>query len=48
MNEKIEIVKVKKVEAYMWECPKCGHFNVQDKENKVTCDECLREFKAQE
>lgn len=44
----METVIVKKIEAYMWECPNCGYFNVMDKDVKVSCDECNSEFKAEE
>lgn len=41
-------VMVKKIEAYLWECPECGYFNVQDKGYKVICSDCYREFKTKE
>lgn len=35
--------------VYVWECPKCGHFNedTEDPEymDTVVCDECHNEFK---
>lgn len=44
----MEYVSVKKIEAYMWECPKCGHFNIDDKYSVVSCEACFQQFKAQE
>lgn len=44
----METVIVKKIEAYMWECPRCGYFNMVDKNAIVLCDECCAEFKAEE
>lgn len=43
-NLEMKTVTVKKIEAYMWECPECGYFNIGDKDVKVLCDECDGEF----
>lgn len=40
----MKTVTVKKIEAYMWECPECGYFNIGDKDVKILCDECDGEF----
>lgn len=44
----MEKVNVIEVNAYAWDCPKCGYYNCQDKYSDLICDGCAEEFEVGE
>lgn len=41
-------VVVDNMDAYSWECPECGQFNMHDKYCDAICDECGKIFDTTE
>lgn len=41
-------VKVNRIDAYTWICPKCEYFNIHDMYVDAICENCNEEFEVEE
>lgn len=41
-------VDICEIDAYSWDCPKCGHYNCHDKYADLICEGCSEEFEVGE